>query len=69
MKARILLAVLLVAVMAGFTATLAQPKANRAPKEFMRDKLELSQKALEGLALEDFGLITANATRLSAMSK
>lgn len=35
----------------------------------MRDKLELSQRILEGVALEDYDLIVSKATRLSAMSK
>ena len=61
--------VLLFVLTAGQAVTLAQSKRNRAAKEFMRDKLELSQKVLEGLALEDFDLIVAKATRLSAMSK
>jgi hypothetical protein len=51
------------------TVTLAQPRRNLAPKEFMRDKLELSQGVLEGLTLEKFDLISAKAARLSAMSK
>ena len=61
--------VLLFVLTAGQAVTLAQSKRNRAAKEFMRDKLELSQKVLEGLATEDFDLIAAKATRLSAMSK
>jgi hypothetical protein len=48
---------------------LAQTKRNRAAKEFMRDKLELSQRVLEGLATEDYDLIVAKGTRLSAMSQ
>lgn len=35
----------------------------------MRDKLELSQRLLEGLATEDYGLIIAKGSRLSAMSQ
>jgi hypothetical protein len=38
-------------------------------REFMRDKLEFSQKILEGLALEDFDLIAGNSKKLSAMSR
>lgn len=48
---------------------LAQSKRNRAAKEFMRDKLELSQRVLEGIATEDYDLIVAKGTRLSAMTK
>jgi cytochrome c556 len=61
-------AVLLLAI-AGLSVALAQSKRSRAAKEFMRDKLELSQRVLEGLATEDFDLIIAKGTRLSAMSK
>jgi hypothetical protein len=70
MKAKLLLllTVLLVAA-AGLSVTLAQTKHGRAAKEFMRDKLELSQGALEGLATEDYNLIIAKGTKLSAMSQ
>ncbi len=64
----LLLSILLVAA-AGLSVLLAQPKNNRASKEFMRDKLELSQRLLEGLATEDYGLIIAKGSRLSAMSQ
>jgi cytochrome c556 len=46
-----------------------QNRKSRATKEFMRDKLELSQKILEGLANEDYDLMTAKAARLAAMSQ
>ena len=59
----------MLAVIAGVSATFAQSKRNRAAKEFMRDKLELSQRVLEGLATEDYNLIVTKGTRLSAMSK
>lgn len=61
-------AVLLIAA-AGISTVLAQAKRGRATKEFMRDKMELAQKVLEGLALEDFDLIAAKAQRLSSMSQ
>lgn len=54
---------------AGVIATVGQSKRNRAAKEFMRDKLELSQQVLEGLATENFELITVKGAKLSAMSK
>jgi hypothetical protein len=38
-------------------------------REFMRAKLAVSQKILEGLATEDFDLITKNAEKLSELSK
>ena len=55
--------------LAALTVTPAQPQRPPTTKEFMRDKLELSQRLLEGLALEDYDLIVSKATRLSAMSK
>ena len=60
---------LALAVFAAVTVGTAQSKRNLAAKEFMRDKLQLSQQILEGLAMENFDLINAKATRLSAMSK
>jgi len=69
--ARILIpicAVTLVAIV-GVVAAFAQSKRNRAAKEFMRDKLELSQGVLEGLSTENYDLIISKGTRLSAMSK
>jgi len=64
-------AVSVLAVLLGTTVTLTvgQNRKSRATKEFMRDKLELSQKVLEGLATEDYDLMIAKATRLSAMSQ
>jgi len=55
--------------MATVSVTSAQSKRSRAAKEFMREKLELSQRALEGLAVEDYELIMAKSRRLSAMSQ
>ncbi|MEO6072432.1 MAG: hypothetical protein ABIP67_04035 [Burkholderiales bacterium] len=69
MKIKVLLLTVILIVVAGFAATLAQSTRNRAAKEFMRDKLELSKAVLEGLAMEDFDLIATKAARLSAMSK
>jgi cytochrome c556 len=66
-KAKVLLLALVLTV--SLAATLAQSRRNRAVKEFMRDKLELSQRVLEGLATEDYDLIVARGTRLSAMTK
>ena len=48
---------------------LSQSKRNRATKEFMREKLELSQRVLEGIATEDYDLVIAKGVRLSAMTK
>ena len=69
MKTKFLLLTVVLALAAGLSVALAQTKRNRAAKEFMRDKLELSQRVLEGLATEDYDLIIAKGTRLSAMSK
>ena len=69
MKSKLLLLTILLAVAAGLSVGFAQTKRNRAAKEFMRDKLELSQRVLEGLATEDYDLIIAKGTRLSAMSQ
>lgn len=71
MKSTLLLSTILSAavVAAGLSVALAQSKRSRAAKEFMRDKLELSQRVLEGIATEDYDLIIAKGTRLSAMTK
>lgn len=60
---------ILFGVAVSFTVGQSQDRRSRATKEFMRDKLELSQKLLEGLANEDYDLLIAKATRLSAMSQ
>ncbi|MFM1769064.1 MAG: hypothetical protein RJA22_1593 [Verrucomicrobiota bacterium] len=46
----------------------AQPKPSRPAQEFMREKLGLTQKVLEGITLEDFALVEGRARRLAAMS-
>ncbi len=70
MKTRsIVLAAALGIAAVGLGPGLAQTKRARATKEFMRDKLELSQKVLEGLAMENYDLINAKAQKLSAMSR
>jgi len=53
----------------GLAFSTAQNKKSRATKEFMRDKLELTQGILEGLSVENFDLILSRAQRLSAMSQ
>ena len=60
---------LMVISLLAITMTFAQSRRNRAAKEFMHDKLELSQRVLEGLATEDYALIISKGTRLSAMTK
>ena len=64
--ARLVLAILL---SAGMVGGMAQSKRGRTAKEFMRDKLELSQRVLEGITTEDFDLVVAKGTKLSAMTK
>jgi cytochrome c556 len=66
---QILLVGLLTVLAVGLTTALAQSRRERAAKEFMRDKLELSQHALEGVVTEDYDLIIAKGTKLSAMTK
>jgi hypothetical protein len=59
------LAVIVIGVVAiGLNLSLAQSNRSRAAKEFMRDKLELSQKVLEGVATEDWDLVIAKGTKL-----
>lgn len=70
MKSRIrMLSLLLVVAATGVSVALAQSQRNRLAKEFMRAKLELSQRLLEGLATEDYEFLVAKGTRLSAMSR
>ena len=45
-----------------------KPRGRVALKAFMRKKLESSQSVLEGLAVEDFGLIERGAKQLRATS-
>ncbi|HWN94471.1 MAG TPA: cytochrome c [Methylomirabilota bacterium] len=62
--------VIVIAVLAlGVTLSFAQSRRSRAAKEFMRDKLELSQKVLEGVATEDWDLVITKGTKLSAMTQ
>jgi cytochrome c556 len=65
-----LFTIIVVSVLAlGLAAVVAQSKRSRAAKEFMRDKLELTQKVLEGVATEDWDLVVAKGTKLSAMTR
>ena len=68
MKTR--LAIIVIGVLAmGVTLGLAQSKRSRAAKEFMRDKLEFSQSVLGGVVIEDWDLVIAKGTKLSAMAQ
>jgi hypothetical protein len=69
MNTRLLPLAALLVILVGCASTLAPTKPNRAAKEFMRDKLALAQKVLEGLATENYPLMTANGARLSAMTR
>lgn len=46
-----------------------EPKRSPGQREFMRKKLEYSQRILEGLALESYGTIAEQAEKLMAMSQ
>ena len=50
-------------------AAIAQPHEGLTTKEFMREKLGHSQKALEALALEDFDTLAQQSKKLSAMTQ
>ena len=50
-------------------AAFAQPHEGLTTKEFMREKLGHSQKALEALALEDFVTLAQQSKKLSAMTQ
>lgn len=69
MKTKSIAALVLLLGLGAWSAGFAQSKRERLAKEFMRDKLELSQRILEGLALEDYDLMIAKGTKLSAMTK
>jgi len=47
----------------------SQPKTKVSTKEFMREKLEQSQKVLGALAMEDYFTLEKIAQRLSAMTQ
>jgi hypothetical protein len=49
--------------------TAAQPHEGLTTREFMREKLGHSQKALEALALEDFNTLAQQSKKLSAMTQ
>ncbi len=65
-KPFILGAIATAALAAGLSAQPARPAATR---EFMRQKLEHSQRVLEGIATEDFELIAKQARKLAALSQ
>ena len=69
MRTKFVVVTLLALLAASVIMSSAQNKKSRATKEFMRDKLELTQGILEGLAVENFDLILSRSQRLSAMSQ
>ena len=56
-------------VLVGAFATRGQDQGQGGLRKFMRQKLEHSQKVLEGLALEDFAMIAENARELKELSE
>ena len=69
MRTKFVVVTLLALLAASVIMSSAQNKKSRATKEFMRDKMELTQGILEGLAVENFDLILSRSQRLSAMSQ
>src|SRR5438105_4115586 len=61
--------IFLATVLVILIGALAQPLTTTPAKEFMREKLEHSQKVLEGIAVEDYRLIFVHSQKLSAMSQ
>jgi hypothetical protein len=57
------------AIAIGLDDSSGQPQTPIGTKEFMREKLQHSQKLLEALALEDFNTIGARAEKLSEMTR
>ena len=58
-----------VALFGLITAPFGQPKAPVSTKQFMREKLEHSQKLLGALATEDYFTLQKMSERLSAMTQ
>ncbi len=69
MRKRTLTSVIGLALVIAVGSLLAQSKSLSPTKQFMRQKLEHTQRVLEGISLEDFELIAAHARKLSAMSQ
>jgi hypothetical protein len=64
-----LLGLLAFAAFLSLGATGSRQPNTPAIREFMRQKLVHSQAVLEGIALEDFDMVLANARKLSSMSQ
>ncbi len=70
MKTRTVLSIVLaVALLAGVAATVAPNDPKITTREVMKLKLESSQKVLEGIAIENFATIFANAQKLVVLSQ
>jgi hypothetical protein len=69
MRNRAFISVICVAVLFALGSLLAQPKSLSPTRQFMRQKLEHTQRVLEGISLEDFELVAKHARKLSAMSQ
>jgi len=69
MKKQMFLNVLAAGLLFVLLSALAQPKKSSPTKAFMRQKLEHSQRVLEGITMEDFELVAKHAKKLSAMSQ
>lgn len=69
MKTRILFCILPLLIAGTLVLAPAQSRKSRAAKEFMRDKLELAQRILEGVTMEDWDLVIAKGTKLGAMTQ
>ena len=70
MKTKVALCGLLsIALLAGVAATIAPNDPKITTREIMKLKLESSQKVLEGIAVENFAAISANAQKLAVLSQ
>lgn len=70
MKTKVALCGLLsIALLAGVAATIAPNEPKITTREIMKLKLESSQKVLEGIAVENFAAISANAQKLAVLSQ
>lgn len=70
MKKPLLLTCIVLAIASVWAAIgLSQQTRPNAVKEFMRAKLDHSQKVLEGLAVEDFDMIAKNSQAMSLLSQ
>jgi hypothetical protein len=69
MNRLILLGVACASALTVLAGLVAQSPRSSPTKEFMRQKLQHSQRVLEGITLEDFELVAKEARKLSALSQ